>query len=149
MKLRNIVALGSALIAGSALAVDGKTIYDTNCVACHQPDGAGAVGLAPPLLGTLGKRVATQAGRLYVPGVLISGMAGKLVSKGVTYTGIMPSWQQFSDEELAGVVNYVLTTYNTPELQDGHQPFVAAEFAQMREKKPAGKDLKAWRAESE
>jgi mono/diheme cytochrome c family protein len=149
MKLRNIFALGLALFAGAAVAADGKTIYDANCAACHQPDGAGAVGLAPPLLGTLGKRVATPAGRQYVPGVVITGLAGKLVSKGVTYTGIMPSWQQFSDEELAGVVNYVLTTYNAAELQPGHQPFTAAEFAQMREKKPAGKDLKAWRAESE
>jgi len=149
MICRRILALSLALVAGAAVAADGKTIYDGNCAVCHQPDGAGAVGLAPPLLGTLGKRVATPAGRQYVPGVLISGMAGKLVSKGVTYTGIMPSWQQFSDEELAGVVNYVLTTYNAAELQPGHQPFVAAEFAQMREKKPAGKDLKAWRAESE
>jgi mono/diheme cytochrome c family protein len=149
MKLRHTLVLGLALLAGAAMAVDGKTIYDTNCAACHQPDGGGAVGLAPPLLGTLGKRVATPAGRQYVPGVLISGMAGKLVSKGVTYTGIMPSWQQFSDEELAGVVNHVLTTFNAAELQPGHQPFTADEFAQMREKKPAGKDLKAWRAESE
>jgi len=149
MKLQHIFTLLLGLAAGCAFAADGKTIYDANCAACHQPDGAGAVGLAPPLLGTLGKRVATPAGRQYVPGVVITGMAGKLVSKGVTYTGIMPSWQQFSDEELAGVVNYVLTTYNAAELQPGHQPFTAAEFAQMREKKPAGKDLKAWRAESE
>lgn len=149
MKLHGIFALFLALTAGGAFAADGKTIYDANCASCHQPDGAGAVGLAPPLLGTLGKRVATPAGRQYVPGVLISGLAGKLVSKGVTYTGIMPSWAQFSDEELAGVVNYVLSTYNAAELQPGHQPYVAAEFAQMREKKPSGKELKAWRAESE
>jgi mono/diheme cytochrome c family protein len=149
MKLHFIFALFFGLTVGSAFAADGKAIYDANCAACHQPDGAGAVGLAPPLLGTLGKRVATPAGRQYVPGVLISGMAGKLVSKGVVYTGIMPSWQQFSDEELAGVINHVLTTFNAAELQPGHQPFTAAEFAKMREKKPAGKDLKAWRAESE
>lgn len=149
MKLHCIFALALGLAAGGAYAADGKTIYDANCAACHQPDGAGAVGLAPPLLGTLGKRVATPAGRQYIPGVLISGMAGKLVSKGVVYTGIMPSWQQFSDEELAGVINHVLSTFNAAELQPGHQPFTAAEFAQMREKKPAGKELKAWRAESE
>ncbi len=149
MKLHGIFALFLGLTAGGAFAADGKAIYDANCASCHQPDGAGAVGLAPPLLGTLGKRVATPAGRQYVPGVLISGLAGKLVSKGVTYTGIMPSWAQFSDEELAGVVNYVLSTYNAAELQPGHQPYGAAEFAQMREKKPSGKELKAWRAESE
>ncbi len=149
MKLPRIFALFLVLTAGGAFAADGKAIYDANCASCHQPDGAGAVGLAPPLAGTLGKRITLPAGRQYVPGVLISGLAGKLVSKGVTYTGIMPSWQQFSDEELAGVVNYVLTTYNAAELQPGHQPYVAAEFAQMREKKPSGKELKAWRAESE
>jgi len=138
-----------AMVGANASALDGKAIYDANCAACHQPDGAGAVGLAPPLLGTLGKRVASPAGRRYVAGVLIAGMAGKIESKGVVYNGMMPNWQQFSDDELAGVANHVLTTYNGPDLAAGHQPYEAADFAAMRVKKPSGKELRAWRAESE
>lgn len=146
---RLFLALMLVAAASWAEAQDGKAIYDANCAACHQPDGAGAVGLAPPLLGTLGKRVASPAGRRYVPGVVVSGLAGKLESKGVVYNGIMPNWQQFSDDDLAAVVNYVLATYNAPELAADHRPYEAAEFAAMRAGKPSGKELRAWRSESD
>lgn len=137
------------LTAAFAMAEDGKAIYDANCAACHQPDGAGAVGLAPPLAGTLGKRVGSAVGRKYVPGVLIAGMAGKIESKGVVYNGMMPNWQQFSDAELAAVINHVLTTFNAAELAAGHMPYEAAEFAAVRAKKPTAKELRTWRSESE
>jgi len=149
MSWRLLSALILALAGGMAQAADGKAIYDGNCAACHQPDGAGAVGLAPPLAGTLGKRVGTPVGRQYVPAVVVTGMAGKLVSKGITYTGIMPSWAQFSDEELAAVVNYVLSQFNAAELPAGHQPYTAEVFAKLRANKPSGQELKAWRVESE
>jgi mono/diheme cytochrome c family protein len=144
-----IFGLFFGLTVGVAQAQDGKAIYDANCAACHQPDGAGAVGLAPPLAGTLGKRVGSPVGRKYVPGVVITGMAGKIESKGVVYNGIMPSWQHFSDAELAGVVNYVLTTFNAAELAADHVPYEADEFAAFRAKKPTAKELRSWRSESE
>jgi len=144
-----IFGLFFGLTATFALAEDGKAIYDANCAACHQPDGAGAVGLAPPLAGTLGKRITSPVGRKYVPGVVIAGMAGKIESKGVVYNGIMPNWQQFSDAELAAVVNHVLTTFNAAELAAGHTPYAAEEFAAVRAKKPTAKELRGWRSESE
>ncbi|MCH2220428.1 MAG: cytochrome c, partial [Dechloromonas sp.] len=97
---RLLSSLILALAAGVAGAADGKAVYDANCAACHQPDGAGALGLAPPLAGTLGKRMAVPEGRKYLPGIVIAGLAGKMESKGVLYEGIMPNWQQFSDAEL-------------------------------------------------
>lgn len=146
---RLVFAISVALTAAAATAADGKAIYDANCASCHQPDGAGALGLAPPLQGTLGKRLALPAGRQYVSGVLVSGLAGKIESKGVVYNGIMPAWQQFSDDELAAVANHVLTAFNAAELPAGHQPLAAEAFAAHRAKKPSGKELRAWRAESE
>lgn len=144
-----IFALFCLSTAAMVQAQDGKAIYDANCAACHQPDGAGAVGLVPPLAGTLGQRVASPVGRKYVPGVLIVGMAGKIESKGVTYNGMMPTWQQFSDAELAAVLNHVLTNFNAAELAAGHTPYEAAEFAALRAKKPTAKELRTWRSESE
>jgi len=149
MMRKAAILIGLALLGGNASAMEGKAIFEANCAACHQPDGAGAAGLAPPLLGTLGKRVGSPAGRQYLTGVLISGMAGRLVSKGVTYNGAMPNWQQFSDAELAGVANYVLSTFNGPELAADHQPLTAEEFAAMRANKPSGKQLRAWRSETD
>ncbi|HLO62056.1 MAG TPA: cytochrome c [Azonexus sp.] len=135
--------------AGLASAEDGKAVYAANCAACHQPDGAGALGLAPPLTGTLGKRMAVPEGRKYLPGIVIAGLAGKMESKGVLYEGIMPNWQQFSDAELAAVLNHVLTTFNAAELPADFKPIEADELAAARARKPTAKELRAWRAASQ
>lgn len=138
-----------AAAAAPAGAADGKAVYDAHCAACHQPDGAGALGLAPPLAGTLGKRMSAGAGRQYLPGILMSGLAGRMESKGVVYTGVMPSWQQLSDDELAAVANHVLGAFNGASLPADHQPFTAATFSSLRDSKPTAKALRAWRAESD
>lgn len=144
-----IFGLILALAAGLAGAQDGKAVYDANCAACHQPDGAGALGLAPPLAGTLGQRMAVPAGRQYVAGIVISGLAGKLESKGVVYEGIMPSWPQLSDAELAAALNYVLNTFNAADLPAGHQPIAVDELAAPRAKKPTARELRTWRTASQ
>lgn len=143
---RRLLPLALALIASLAGAADGKAVYAANCASCHQPDGAGADGLAPPLQGTLGKRLAV---RQYVPGIVLSGLAGKMVSKGVTYTGMMPSWAHLPDAELAAVVNYVLGSFNAVELPATHVPFTSEDFAALRARKPTAKDLRAWRAQTD
>ena len=148
--MRHLVfALACALPAAIASAQDGKAVYDSHCAACHQPDGAGALGLAPPLAGTLGKRMAVAEGRKYLPGIVISGLAGKMESKGVIYEGLMPSWQQLSDGELAAVLNHVLNTFNAAELPAGFKPIEADELAAVRAKKPTAKELRGWRAASQ
>lgn len=146
---RGIFGLVLALTAGLATAQDGKAVYDAHCAACHQPDGAGALGLAPPLAGTLGSRLAHPSGRLYLSGILLNGLAGKLESKGVVYNGIMPPWAQLSDGELAAVANHVLKTFNAAELPADARLLEADEFTAMRARKPSGKELRAWRAESQ
>jgi hypothetical protein len=62
-----------------------------HCVACHQPDGNGAEGLAPPLAGVLAKRAQSTSGREYLAQVLVSGMIGTITSRGVKYNGNMPA----------------------------------------------------------
>jgi mono/diheme cytochrome c family protein len=146
---RVICSLILALAAGVAGAADGKAVYDANCAACHQPGGAGALGLAPPLAGTLGKRMAFADGRKYLSGIVIAGLGGKMESKGVIYEGLMPSWPQLSDGELAAVLNHVLTTFNSAELPADFKSIEADELAAARAKKPTAKELRAWRAASQ
>jgi mono/diheme cytochrome c family protein len=104
-------ALLTLAASGSLQAADGAGLYAANCVACHQPDGNGSEGLAPPLAGVLAKRAQSPNGREYLAQVLVSGMVGTITSRGVKFNGNMPA-ATLSDEELAAVMGYVLTTFN-------------------------------------
>lgn len=113
---RRLILAGSAALlmvaaSGPLRAADGAKLYEAHCMACHQPDGNGAEGLAPPLAGVLAKRAQSTNGREYLAQVLVSGMIGKITSRGVKYDGAMPA-ATLSDEELAAVMGYVLTTFN-------------------------------------
>jgi len=104
------------LAASGPLQADGAALYATHCVACHQPDGNGAEGLAPPLAGVLAKRAQSDSGREYLAQVLVSGMVGNITSRGVKYNGNMPP-AALSDEELSAVMGYVLARFNDSPLQ--------------------------------
>lgn len=100
------------LAASGPLRADGAALYAAHCVACHQPDGNGAEGLAPPLAGVLAKRAKVVGGREYLAQVVVSGMVGTITSRGVKYNGNMPSAAALSDEELSEVLGYVLAKFN-------------------------------------
>ena len=89
--------------AGAAPAVDGKQIFGAKCAACHQASGMGVAGVFPPL-----------AGAEWVVGdekvlisILLHGLQGEIVVKGVTYKGAMPAFGTLADEEIAAVLTYV------------------------------------------
>lgn len=149
------VPIGAALLAAvlcagnaPALAADGEAVFSHICANCHQSHAEGAVGLAPPLAGTLGARLASDTGRRYLAGVLLFGLAGKIESNGASYNGIMPSWAALGDEDLAAVANHVLTTFNAASLPPGFKPYTPDEFAALRAQKPTRATLRSWRAES-
>ena len=104
-------ALLTLLASGPLRAADGAKLYEGHCVACHQPDGNGAEGLAPPLAGVLAKRAQSTSGREYLAQVLVSGMIGTITSRGIKYNGNMPA-ATLSDEELVAVMGHVLATFN-------------------------------------
>lgn len=116
MHVRRFILAGSAALlmvaaSGPLQAADGAKLYEAHCMACHQPDGNGAEGLAPPVAGVLAKRAQSTSGREYLAQVLVSGMIGKITSRGIKYDGAMPA-STLSDAELAAVMGYVLTTFN-------------------------------------
>lgn len=106
------------LPAGVLLAQDsqgkpGAGVYAAHCVACHQPEGQGAPGVAPPLAGNVGRHVVTPEGRNYLARVPLTGMVGTITVDGVRYIGNnMPSFAALSDADIASVVGYVLRDFN-------------------------------------
>jgi mono/diheme cytochrome c family protein len=130
--------LASLMAAGPATAANGAEVYTANCAACHQPDGAGIPGLAPPLRSELWKRLGKRSPE-YIAGVLISGMVG-LPLDGQRYGAAMPPWAHMSDAELAAVSNFVLQKLN------GTKPAVAeAVVKEARKTSPDAHALKQLR----
>lgn len=82
---------------------DAPALFQANCAACHQADGSGVVGLAPPLRSSDFQKLSRDSD--YLPRVLLTGMTGKIMVDGMALVGNMPSFAtQFSDQEIAGLV---------------------------------------------
>lgn len=88
---------------------DGAEIYMTRCMSCHQMNGGGVPGVFPPLNGT--EWVTGDKGRLIR--VILNGVTGKIEVNGEAYSGAMPPWGSFlNDEEMADLLNYIRTSWD-------------------------------------
>jgi mono/diheme cytochrome c family protein len=125
--------LAMALAAGTGVArADGRGIFLSNCAVCHQPSGKGVPGVYPPLAGSVGRYVALKDGRTYLIRVLANGMGGKIQVGNNTFEGDMPPWPQLSDQQIADVLDYVLTGLNAKLLPAHFKPITAAEVKAER-----------------
>lgn len=125
--------------AGGALLVDadtsaGETVYNGNCASCHQQTGAGAPGAFPPVAGHAPELALAEGGREYLANLLLYGLQGEIQVAGETYNGAMPAWAQFSDDELASTLNYVLSSWgNADTMPPDYPAFTADEVAAQRD----------------
>jgi len=111
--------LAAALAAVAVPAVAGERLPRTNyilrCSGCHGMDGAGSdIGGIPDFRGYVGGFARHDEGRTYVmhvPGVVNASL---------------------TDSEIAGVVNYVMTTYGADSLPAAFVPFTAEEVTRRR-----------------
>ena len=88
---------------------DGEQIYMARCMSCHQTDGRGIAGVFPPLDET--EWVNGDKGRLIR--IVLQGLTGETTVQGVVYSGAMPPWQSFlNDEEIAAVLTYIRSAWN-------------------------------------
>lgn len=130
-----LVAVGVVLAyAGTAGAAGGSQIYASHCIVCHQPDAKGVPGIYPPLADTIGNYVKLKAGRAYLAHVPAFGLAGQIDSHGGSFDGNMPPLTQLSDDDIAAVINYVLTRFNQSLLPADFKPFTAEEVHGYRAK---------------
>jgi mono/diheme cytochrome c family protein len=136
---------GAVAAAATPAVVDslvlGKRAY-ANCQACHQADGQGIPGTYPPLAGS---EWALGSAETLVR-IVLSGLQGQLVVKGVSYNQLMPGWSRLSDEQIAAVLTYIRNSWGNsapavpPELvravraaEGGRpQPLTAAELVAER-----------------
>lgn len=119
----SVIVTATSAVAGD---VTGAELYGKHCTVCHQANGEGAPGIAPPISGTLMKRANTSNGRDFLAQVMVSGMVGTISSHGMRYLGNMPSFNALSDGELASVLNHVLLAFNGADLPLAAETFAAA-----------------------
>jgi mono/diheme cytochrome c family protein/glucose/arabinose dehydrogenase len=102
----------------------GKQTYTTLCGACHQPNGQGMEGLAPPLVDSewvLGKSEV-------IPRIIIHGLTGPIKVNGTSWSLEMPPLgAALTDEQVAGVVTYIRR-----EWEHGAEPMTVEAVAKTR-----------------
>ena len=75
------------VLAGAAATVDGKQVYGAKCAACHQGSGLGVAGVFPPLAASEW----VIGDEKILANILLHGVNGEMVVKGITYKGAMPA----------------------------------------------------------
>lgn len=102
---KSVIAVPSEQNVTSAEA--GKKVYDSVCMACHMKDGKGIPKMHPPLI----ESDFVNGDKEKLIGIVLNGLSGKMVIKGVTYNGIMPPNKHLSDKQIADVLTYVRSSF--------------------------------------
>jgi glucose/arabinose dehydrogenase/mono/diheme cytochrome c family protein len=104
----------------------GKQTYTMLCAACHQPNGQGMDGLAPPLVDSewvIGKAE-------ILPRIILHGLSGPIKVNGTSWSLEMPPLgAALTDEQVAGV-----STYIRREWEHGADPVSVEAVAKVRAK---------------
>lgn len=124
------------LLLGLAFAQPGAQIFQQNCVFCHGDNGQGRVGAFPPLAGHAVDIIKVAGGREYLVSVLLYGLQGPIKVKGSAFNGVMPAFAHLSDEQVANVLNQVLSAWgNDKLLPKDHKPIAPTDVAAARASK--------------
>lgn len=81
----------------------GHELFTAACAPCHQPDGSGQAGLAPPLAGSAW--VNEKPGRLIR--IVLHGLHGPIEVDGQQFDLEMPALGSLADEQIAATLSYV------------------------------------------
>jgi mono/diheme cytochrome c family protein len=101
----------------------GKEIYVEFCMQCHLPNGKGTPSTIPPLAGSnwlVDKRTASIHAVKY-------GQSGPIEVNGKKYNNSMPP-MGLTDEEVADVMNYIMTSWGNKQ----KKPVTEAEVAAIK-----------------
>jgi mono/diheme cytochrome c family protein len=127
------------------VAQGGAEIYGKLCSSCHAPDGRSLATLAPPLAGHA-VRMLEAGGRGHLIRIVLNGMSGPIEVGGKRYDSMMTPLRYLKDQQVADVLNFVLTSWgNDRLLPQSHQPFTPEEIHKEREPVASPKQMAAER----
>jgi mono/diheme cytochrome c family protein len=97
-------------VAGNAQnKINGKKIYETRCLVCHQADGGGVPNMNPPLDGATnvnGKDIA----RLVK--IIRNGYDERVALDGIYYNNAMTANPDLKEDAIADVLTYIRTSWS-------------------------------------
>jgi mono/diheme cytochrome c family protein len=143
-QLLGAIRIGGAAVPGAVLNLSdpekdrvaaGEKLFRGACAACHQLDGGGQRGLAPPLRDS--EWVTGPKGRLIR--IALHGLRGPIELDGKTWNLEMPGQSHLSDDELAKVFSYLRRAF-------GHQASCVDKDEVARVRKATKKRASAWTA---
>ena len=85
---------------------NGKKVYDTYCLVCHQQDGSGVPNMTPALV----KTTWVSGDKTKLVQTIIKGMKGVEVD-GETYDNVMAAHDYLTDQEIADVTTYIRNSF--------------------------------------
>jgi glucose/arabinose dehydrogenase/mono/diheme cytochrome c family protein len=123
---KTVVALPPQTFPPLGADTPGGKIYAQVCAACHMPNGSGATGMQPALIGS--KVVAGDTNQLI--NVLLKGPAAVLPADREKFSNVMPPFgAAYSDADVASVLTYLRKNF-----APGAAAVTAAQVAAQRAK---------------
>ena len=107
-----IVGIGYAQTAGTiskAVMNNGKTIYQTRCLACHQVDGGGVPHLNAPLDGSSAVVAADKAKLIRI---VLKGYAERVEIDGEYYANNMAPHTDLNNQQIAEVLTFIRNSWS-------------------------------------
>ena len=94
----------------------GQAIFEKTCAACHQRDGLGKEGVAPPLVGS---EWVLEPGGERLARIVLNGLSGPVSVKGRVWNLAMPPWREnLDDDAIAVTLSYVRSSLGTNKAAD-------------------------------
>jgi mono/diheme cytochrome c family protein len=95
-------------VVGEEWRARGKTVYENVCALCHNTDGMGKPGQAPPFAGSEWA-LGSPEHMIRIP---LSGLTGSVSVKGQVWNLSMPAMgAALSDEDLAATLSYIRNSW--------------------------------------
>ena len=91
-------------------AAKGEALYLVSCGACHQSNGQGLEGIAPPLAGT---RWASESEERLAR-IVLHGLRGSITVADKEYNLEMPALGFFNDQDIAAILTYIRAAWGKP-----------------------------------
>ncbi len=117
----NVQAVDSAaahkaeMLSGNLAAQveSGKSLFNSNCAACHQTTGLGMPGVFPPLA----KSDFALKDKTRTIKTVIGGLTGPVTVNGKTYNAVMPNFSYLKDADVADIITYVTHSWGNKGFQ--------------------------------